>query len=115
MLGQRHDQATAQRIENQSIGHSVNQAACHRANARECLQAIAGDGQRQRQRTPYTTMAEVQKLFDIEITRCCVVQLTEFLRHCGAYVALYQHIGTRTHSRKCPNHCLTRPVANDLL
>ena len=43
MFGQRVHKASAQRIENQTIGYRMHESARDRAYSGECFQSVAGD------------------------------------------------------------------------
>ncbi len=70
---ERQHQAAPQRIEYQAVGNRVNEPAGYGADTRERLQAVPGNGQRQRQSFADPALAEVEKFLDIEIPRRCTV------------------------------------------
>ena len=115
MTRQRQDQAAAERVEDQAIGNGMHQAAGNRAETRERLEPVSGNGQRQRQRPTNAALAQAEKLLDIEVAWRRTVQLAELLRHRRADDALDQDVGTGTDRGERADDRLARRAANDLL
>ena len=93
----------------------MDEASRDSSKAWEGFQAVSRDGEAQRQRLADATLAQGQKVFDIQVAWCSAIEFAKALRHRRADISLDDHISSGTDGGQCPDHGFAGRVPDDLL
>ena len=80
----------------------MDEASRDSSKAWEGFEAGSRDGEAQRQRLADATLAQGQKVFDIQVAWCSAIELAKALRHRRADISLDDHISSATYGGQCP-------------